>query len=83
MARKAFKQKLEVIDTQTTFDHLDEGDCFTLPGDCGFGEIRIGFPIWMKLDLNNARSIEDGRKKCFQSETPALKVRYGSIEKPE
>jgi hypothetical protein len=79
---KHFTQNLE-LRKETTFDQLDEGDSFTVPGDAGFGQIWIGFPVWMKVDFSNARSIEDGRQKYFSMTDRVILVRYGSINKPE
>lgn len=79
---KKFTQNLE-LKRETTFDELEQGDCFTIPGDAGFGQIWIGFPVWMKLDLGQARKIEDGQKDYFAMTDRVIQVRYNSINKPE
>ncbi len=72
---KPFTQNLTIVG-DSTFVQLNEGNCFTIPNEAGF-------PVWMKVDFSNARSIEDGRQKYFGMTDQVILVRYGSINKPE
>jgi hypothetical protein len=80
--RKVFTQTLTVLTSSTSFGQLDFGDCFTLPQSVGFGEIWMGFPVYLKSTEYSATLIEDGVSHSFEDWADVLKVRYGSIERP-
>lgn len=82
MARKFYRQIVTVIDNRKTFAAMDLGQCFTALADPGFGELWVGFPIWIKASDSTAISIEDGDFRAFAPSNEYLLVRYGAVEKP-
>ena len=82
MKRQIFTQKLHVIGKPRPFERLDEGDCFAKPGAYGFGELWIGFPIYIKVNETTAYTVQDGRRCDFSGEDEVVLVKYQEVDRP-
>jgi hypothetical protein len=67
------------IKSYTTFNELETGDLFTIQGTVGFGNIFIGFPIYIKTEENTAIDIIDSRSENFEPEYKILKVKLNGL----
>jgi hypothetical protein len=81
--RRSFRQPVTVLTEPSTFGQVYIGDCFTVNTTMGFGNIWLGFSVYLKTSDKDAIRIEDGKRCRFNIDDDALRVHYGSIERPE
>jgi hypothetical protein len=73
--RKFYEQTVTVIERSLPFADLEQYDCFVLPGVCGFGNIWIGFNIWLKISDTEAVNVQNGQHKTFEEPDLVLNCR--------
>ena len=80
--RKQYTLNLTTIEPCKTFESLEIGECFTIPGGHGMGAIWVGFPVLIKTGEGEARDIECGDIRTFTLESPIARVIIGSVDRP-
>jgi hypothetical protein len=73
--RKFYEQVVTVIDRTLPFADLEQYDCFTLPTTTGFGNIWIGFNIWLKISEKCGVNLQNGQHKTFEELDTVLNCR--------
>ena len=75
--------RIRVQNKTTDFGDLVVGECFTIPGDAGFGEIWTGFPLFIKTDEESALPLQGVDSRNFEPTDRVLFCDFGDVQKPE
>ena len=64
-----------------SFESIETGEVFTVPGTFGFGDVFVGFPVYVKTNDAYARDFIGGDLRHFKPDAEIVKLKIGSMER--